>query len=406
MLSLFLVTLVAGEQLELLHEWAHVDYDWSAIPLSRDEAIKSGVYNANHVTVTGVKSWKNDLYVTSPRWLAGVPASLNKIVKVGGKDVLQPYPDWSSQTIGDPSSLQYIQSMEIDRRGWMWIIDVGRINILEKDVEKKAGLPKLWVWDIDGNKLIHEYVFPDRIASHTSSFLNDIFVDDVKDIAFISDTSGAGGLIVYDFKRNRARRWDGHASLAHETPLPPFNVEGLNINKLGPLPVDGLAYAPTVDRLYYTAIHGLRLHSVAASTLANFMASKEMIDATHVDHGEKTGQCDGLTVSDKGNLYMTMLTSDSVQKWPVAINGNIKSATTAAQDSRMKWPDTFGWADDQKGGLLVSAARLENLFLQDGKDVVWASDIPNVRIFRLITAEKSYQHSLGAVTPAKTHTEL
>lgn len=34
------------------------------------------------------------------------------------------------QEIGNASALQFVQSMEIDSRGWMWIIDVGRLNIL------------------------------------------------------------------------------------------------------------------------------------------------------------------------------------------------------------------------------------------------------------------------------------
>jgi hypothetical protein len=33
----------------------------------------------------------------------------------------------------DPDALQYVQSMEIDSRGWMWILDVGRRNILDDD---------------------------------------------------------------------------------------------------------------------------------------------------------------------------------------------------------------------------------------------------------------------------------
>lgn len=39
---------------------------------------------------------------------------------------------------------------EIDRRGWMWIIDVGRVHIMEDSAEKKEGPPKLWIWDLEG----------------------------------------------------------------------------------------------------------------------------------------------------------------------------------------------------------------------------------------------------------------
>jgi len=138
--------------------------------------------------VTGVKQWKDTLYVTSPRWLYGVPTSLNSVVQVGGQSVLRPFPSYETQVLGEASSLQYIQSMEIDRRGWMWIIDVGRHGLFDGD--EFTGAPKLWIWDIEGNRLVQEFLFPDSIASHQTSFLNDIFVDDVRDVAYISELLG------------------------------------------------------------------------------------------------------------------------------------------------------------------------------------------------------------------------
>ena len=73
------------------------------------------------------------------------------------------------------------------------------------------GAPKLWIWDIEAHRLVHEYVFPDHIASHATSFLNDIFVDDVRNVAYISETSGSGALLVYDYAKDTARQ--SHHSL-------------------------------------------------------------------------------------------------------------------------------------------------------------------------------------------------
>lgn len=376
-------------ELELLHEFKHVDYDWASMPFTKEEAVREGRYVPEKVTVTGIKQWKDTLYVTSPRWLDGVPTSLNSVVQVGGKSVLRPFPSYETQVLGDASSLQYIQSMEIDRRGWMWIIDVGRPVIFEQNAAHYHGAPKLWIWDIEAKKLIHEYVFPDRIASHNTSFLNDIFVDDVKDVAYISETSGTGALLVFDLTTNRARRWDAHASLSSESPLPPFEVEGHDLNKLGPLPVDGLALAPQVDRIFYTPIHGKKLYSVSAKLLRSFDTPDDVINADVQEHGEKTSQCDGLTVSEDGKLYMTMLLSNSVQSFDVR-KKDIAEAVTVAEDPRLFWPDTFGWATDAKGGLLVSSARLEELFLG-----TWPADRVNTALFRVPIAARSYQYALG-----------
>lgn len=374
-------------EFELLHEFTHVDYDWAAFPFTKEDAIRDGLYNPEKCTVTGVKQWKDTLYVTSPRWLYGVPTSLNSVVQVGGQSVLRPFPSYETQVLGEASSLQYIQSMEIDRRGWMWIIDVGRHGLFDGD--EFTGAPKLWIWDIEGNRLVQEFLFPDSIASHQTSFLNDIFVDDVRDVAYISETSGTGALLVYDLATNRARRWDSHPALSFETPLPPFTVEGFDINRLGPLPVDGLALAPKIDRVFFTAIHGLTLYSVSASLLRDFSTTNDMLDADVKNHGVKSSQCDGLTTSDDGMLYMSMLTSNSVEAWDVT-KEDVSSATTVVTDPRLFWPDTFGWATDEKGGLLVSGARLEMLFLGD-----WPTSRVNVGLFRIPTAARSYLHALG-----------
>ena len=247
--ALALFTLIATSttaslpvQIELLHSFNHVDYEWSSFPITKQEAINNGIYNPTKVTVTGVKQWKDTLYVTSPRWLAGVPTSLNTVTMddaLKNMSVLKPFPNYELQVIGNVSCLQYVQSMEIDRRGWMWIIDVGRVNLFEPNAKEYTGAPKLWIWDIDANKLIHSYTFPNDIASHSTSFLNDIFVDDVLNVAYISETSGNGAILVYDYGKDTSRRWDGHPSLSYEDPLPSFVVEGYDINQLGPLPVDG-----------------------------------------------------------------------------------------------------------------------------------------------------------------------
>ena len=118
-------------------------------------------------------------------------------------------------------------------------------------------------------------------------------------------------------------------------------MEGLNINKLGPLPVDGLALAPGVDRVFYTPIHGVRLYSVSAALLRDFSVTDTAIAATVQDHGAKTSQCDGLTVSEQGRLYMTMLRSNSVQSLDTVqlASGSLDAADsdTNAKDARLFW---------------------------------------------------------------------
>ena len=57
--------------------------------------------------------------------LPGVPSTLNKIVKSpDGAAILQPYPSSSANLL----PLIYVQSMEVDPTGVMWILEVGRVR--------------------------------------------------------------------------------------------------------------------------------------------------------------------------------------------------------------------------------------------------------------------------------------
>lgn len=44
--------------------------------------------------------YKGEVYVTVPRWLNGVPSTLNKVVVKNGVSLLQPYPSWEMQKEG------------------------------------------------------------------------------------------------------------------------------------------------------------------------------------------------------------------------------------------------------------------------------------------------------------------
>jgi len=153
----------------LVYSWVTLDYDWQNLEQQQDYLNHEKYINN---TVAGIKVWNNDIYVTVPRWRDGVPSTLNKVIMKNGKLILQPYPSWEMQQIGNPNALQYIQSMEIDSRGWMWILDVARINL------QGTGQPKLVIWDIKNNCSIQRYNFQNDELSYDSSFANDIVVDE------------------------------------------------------------------------------------------------------------------------------------------------------------------------------------------------------------------------------------
>ncbi len=128
-MNFLLVTLLgASFAQEILYEWLFVDFAWPS-PEMRQTYLETGQYIPKNNALTGVKYYNGVIYVAVPRWLPGVPSTLNYVDPSTGLFV--PYPSWEMNSL-DPASttdltITYVQSMEIDSRGWMWILDTGRL---------------------------------------------------------------------------------------------------------------------------------------------------------------------------------------------------------------------------------------------------------------------------------------
>jgi len=181
--------------------------------------------------LTGLKYFNNETFATVSRWRAGVPSTLNKVVadEATGAPVLQPWPSCAWQEPGNPAALQFVQSMEIDSRGRMWVIDVGRRNIMDPSNPPINDVPpKLVIFDVATQEMLSSYTFPDAVAAHNASFLNDIVVDGVNGFAYISE-AGTGAIVVYDHSdpvKPRSRRFAGAST--QNDPTLHWVIEGVD----------------------------------------------------------------------------------------------------------------------------------------------------------------------------------
>ena len=103
-LLMFIVphVLVFGQtfgETEYPYEWTYVDYDWAS-DADREEAISNRDYIIENNFIAGIKIFKDDVFVTIPRWLPGVPSTMNKVVMKDDKPILQPFPSWGMQEQG------------------------------------------------------------------------------------------------------------------------------------------------------------------------------------------------------------------------------------------------------------------------------------------------------------------
>ena len=262
---------------------AAINYAWNEEHTEVDYKNR-GDFNENKNVITGIKVPHGKdidfIYVTVPRWFRGVPSTLNKVFlprdgSLANNPTLHPYPSWEANAIGgDCSGIQYTQSMEIDNEGIMWVLDVGSLYIADPPRNNTCP-PKLLFIDTVHNSFVGEpYIFPNSIADHKTSFLNDLVIDNENKVAYISDTSGDGGIIAFDYKSHVSIRFEhstmkpdlsGDIDWTFRKTTFPTGSEGFQMT-----PQDGIALSPDGSRLFYTPLAGLEINSLSADTFRRF----------------------------------------------------------------------------------------------------------------------------------------
>ncbi len=369
-------------------EWVAVNYSWPS-PAAYAAAIANSTYVPENNVITGLKFWRDTMYVTVPRWRHGVPATLATVVMppAGGgggaqpadgcrasDPLLQPFPSWEFQALDNVAGLKYTQSMEIEpASGLMWMLDVGRLNIYDPDVPPtNTAPPKLVLYSIPDAAVVQTYLFTDDVAPYASSFLNDIVVDVTDGIGYISDASGPGAIIVYDRTRNAARRFSDATTEADPSTV--IAVDGVLYPGID-TPSDGIALSPDRKTLFYCALRGSTLYAVPTAALRDFALTTAQISAQVAALATKPPS-DGMTTSSLGALYFGDLNGDRVVA--VANTGApAAQATLAANATTMQWQDTFAWAGP--GQLAFTTNRLQ-LFIVGSVDISGAAGA-SMRVF-------------------------
>ena len=117
-------------EIETLFSWDSLKFDFS----ENARNIKKSYVEENNI-LGNVRLYKDTYYLSVPRYLNGVPATLNTIVN--SKDTndnsispnLRPFPSLEENLIGDCNSLQNVLALEIDPFGRLWIVDSGNAEI-------------------------------------------------------------------------------------------------------------------------------------------------------------------------------------------------------------------------------------------------------------------------------------
>lgn len=351
------VTLIGPQtvdaKLQERFSWTQLIFDW---PSHEAElaAIQSGHYIAENNLPLGLERWNNKLFVTVPRWKAGVAASLN-YVDLNSEEKspkLRPYPSWEANTLPidvqpqasktpsggrldaekatavetelkDNSTIISTFRMQVDACDRLWVLDTGLADILgnPKQITPNA----IVIFDLNTDKLIRRFQIPKQQVKEDSFFAN-IIVDseraDCADaFAYIPDL-GAYGVIVYSLRNDHSYRVKHN--FFHFDPLHgDFNVGGVNFQWTDG--VFGMAVGPmnpdhTKD-IYFHALASTKEFKVSNRVLQNetHVTSPAAYYDFHLvgDRGMNGQSTAEVYDKETGVVFYTQVNKDAIACWNV-----------------------------------------------------------------------------------------
>ncbi len=283
--------------------------------------------------------------------------SPHRVVEVLEDGGTRPFPNeaWSTAPDGDGIGLSAVIGVQSDRRGVVWILDMGG-----------GGLPpKLVAWDTRRDELYRVLTIPPH-ATVPNSFQQDFAIDEVRGAIFIADV-GRGDLfgpsnpaiVAVDLETGYVRRaLEGHPSLQPEEGLSvvieggTIRAEdaqgGLDEPKIG---LDPIVIDPANEWVYYGSVHGTSVYRVRSADLLDLSLPREELLARVERYGEKP-PCDGISIDAAGNVYVTDLENNAVGV--TAPDGSYR--VLVSDDEHLSWPDGFSFGPD--GHLYVAVSQL------------------------------------------------
>jgi sugar lactone lactonase YvrE len=205
--------------------------------------------------------------------------------------------------------------------------------------------------DLSKNEIARVYLFPDSIAPQ-QSYLNDVRIDTKRRFAYITD-SGLGALVILDLDSGESWRVLASDSSTKAQDIV-LNIDGTPW--LGPdsskpqVHVDGIALDQDGTHVYYHALTARNLYRIETQWLRTVGFSDEDL-AKKVEFVAETGGCDGMIFGKDGNLYLSAIELNAVQRFTAN-----KKLQVIVKDSLLDWPDSFSNAPD--GILYVTASQI------------------------------------------------
>ncbi|MEM8673270.1 MAG: L-dopachrome tautomerase-related protein [Cyanobacteria bacterium P01_G01_bin.67] len=272
-----------------------------------------------------------------------------RVVEVLDDGSVTPFPNqaWSSEPNNKGIGLNTVLGLRADQDGIVWMLD-------RSDGDGQPG--KIVGWDSENDELYQVIYLPPPIIPE-SPFLNDLAIDIEHNAIYITDTANGddSALIVVDLNTGLARRvLEGDISTRPEDVLMVIDERVINLaGEPAKIGVNPITIDPNNEWVYYAPMSGTSLYRVATEDLLDkSLTSQELSDRVE-RYGDKP-ICDGITVDDAGNVYITSITENAI---------GVVDETGAYQilyqdDQLLRWTDGMAFSADDY--IYVTVNQLQN----------------------------------------------
>lgn len=305
---------------------------------------------------------KGRAFVSTPRFVStAAPATLSILAyeATSGPARLQAFPSvqGNSVTAAPDQHLRSVLGFYVDNRnGWLWALDQGYVA---GEAEAPPGAQKVMVYDLKTGQTVKRIAL-DGAADRRGSFLNDIVVDEVRKVGYISDSGvrsapdTMAGIIVVDFGSGTARRILHKHPTVRPAPGVKVHSHGAEVWPGKPLMlgINGIGLSPDGRTLYWTVTTGRRAYSLRTEALRSGPADDVDLASRISDIGDVGGNTDGIVTDASGTLYITDVTHGGI----VTYDPLTKTMALAASDDGVHWPDTATIHPD--GDLIFTSSNL------------------------------------------------
>lgn len=281
-----------------------------------------------------------------------------RVVELLADNSVVPFPNqaWSSKPEQQGIGLNSVLGLRADANNVVWMLDNSG----------ESGQPgKIIGWDLENESLYQVIYLPQPIITE-NSLLNDLAVDLDHNAIYITDTAGGdnSALIVVDLNTGFSRRvLEGDVSTRPEDI--PLIIDERVINLAGkpakvganPITVD-----PNNEWVYYAPMSGTSLYRIATLDLLDLALSPQQLAKKVERYGDKP-ICDGITVDDAGNVYITAITDNAIG----VVDATGAYQTLYQDDKLLRWTDGMAFSSDNY--IYVTVSQLQNSpVLNNGKN--------------------------------------